>query len=88
MKVPVGTFSHINVHELPITAEGVIGIGNGYNHFSGSPYLVEGYDEFKSGYGNRGDTLVIPCYSEDGTKWRLLVGFHKGTLSIGAEILP
>lgn len=60
-----------------------------YNHF-GFPdedersgdykvaYIVKGNDDYKAGWGGRGDMLVIPLWCENWHSWELCFGFHKG----------
>jgi hypothetical protein len=45
----------------------------------GRPYQIDGQDNYKAGWGGRGDLLVIPFYGECGSRWELCFGFHKGS---------
>jgi hypothetical protein len=62
--------------------------GYDYNHQDDPPRLVAGLDSYKAGWGGRGDLLEIPFDCENGCKWFLCLGFHKGKMAIfckGAE---
>ncbi len=45
---------------------------------TGSPFTIHGMDDYKAGWGGRGDLLIIPVEGECGHAWELCLGFHKG----------
>ncbi len=48
------------------------------NQRTGSPRTKHGQDDYKAGWGGRGDLLVIPIEGECGHTWEICFGFHKG----------
>lgn len=42
--------------------------------------IIEGHDNYKSGWSGKGDLVVIPVQSGCGSKWELCIGQHKGHL--------
>ena len=51
--------------------------GCNYNHV-GEPYTVAGEDDYRAGWGGRGDLVVVPFEGECGHEWEICFGFHKG----------
>lgn len=48
-----------------------------YNHFKG--FLnVAGNDNYEAWSGGKGDLQSLSFYCENGHKWELCIGFHKG----------
>jgi hypothetical protein len=45
---------------------------------AGTPRVVDGEDDYRAGWGGRGDLIVIPFVGECGHSWELCFGFHKG----------
>lgn len=74
-----------DVYKLPFTIEGQLQsepmncpiCGFEYVHF-GKPTYKSGEDDYKAGWGGRGDLITIPMHCEDGCEWELSLGFHKG----------
>ena len=53
--------------------------GEHYLHFD-DPKVIDGKDDYKAKWVGRGDKLVIPMWCEQGHKFELCIGFHKGQL--------
>ena len=72
-----GTLSVIGLHPVFLLAE----------HFSsGDGEYYEGRSYLK--LRNRGDSMVIPAYGEDGEIYFLSVSFHKGDSCFGITYFP
>lgn len=52
----------------------------------GLPALVPGEDNYKAGWGGRGDLIVIPMKGYCGHKWDICFGFHKGRVAAFARV--
>ncbi len=48
-----------------------------YNQHTGSPQMVS-EDDYQSGWGGRGDVIIVPMQAECDHKWEICFGFHKG----------
>lgn len=58
-----------------------------YNHQE-TPYEIYGYENIKNPdpkWSGRGNCLVIPFWCENGHKWELLIGQHKGNTFISVH---
>ena len=51
------------------------------------PKVIEGHDNYESGWGGRGDLIVIPVCGECGSEWEICFGFHKGVTSTFIRII-
>lgn len=56
-----------------------------YNHTHGVRE-IPGNDGYEAGWWGRGDLIVIDMTCENGDKWELCIGFHKGNQFIFARI--
>lgn len=60
--------------------------GFDYTHVD-PPYLKDGDDNYQAGWGGRGDLVVVPLWSECGSKWELCLGFHKGQTAVFTRLV-
>lgn len=49
---------------------------------AGTPVVEPGNDAYEASWEGRGDLLIIPFLCEDGHKWELCFGFHKGMTGV------
>jgi len=60
--------------------------GFDYVHFDGEPRLDSGNDNGEA-WAGRGDAVRIPLYCEEGHRWNVFYGFHKGQMYTAIEIV-
>ena len=53
--------------------------GLDYVHLTGTA-VIDGQDNYKAGWGGRGDLCRVSFWCENGHVWNLCFGFHKGNL--------
>lgn len=71
------TLSVIGLHPVFLLAEHFSSADGEY--YEGSSYLK---------LGNRGDSMIIPAYGEDGEVYFLSITFHKGDTRFGITYFP
>lgn len=59
--------------------------GDEYVHISGEPVLVKGNDNYEANWGGKGDAIFVPLFSENGFRWDMIIGEHKGRVYIGTR---
>ena len=50
-----------------------------YNQHVGDPHVIDGEDDYRAGWGGRGDLVLVPFWGECGSEWDICFGFHKGS---------
>jgi hypothetical protein len=58
--------------------------GFNYNH-EGAPQVRHGRDHYVTQLGVRGDVIVLPFECEQGHRWALCFGYHKGNIYVFAR---
>jgi len=48
------------------------------NQHAGGYQHIPGRDNYKAGWGGRGDLVIVPVWGECEHRWELCFGFHKG----------
>lgn len=54
-------------------------------HHNSVAFPLASNDDYRARQRVRGDVIVIPAHCEEGCKFNILLGFHKGFLRIWAE---
>ncbi len=53
---------------------------------AGKPYVIDGEDDYRAGWGGRGDLVIVPFSGECESEWDLCIGYHKGSTEIFVRI--